>query len=86
MFYIFAFRSRTNSMCFYEALKNRQIPCSIMNTPREVAVGCGLSVRVPPEYLETAQKIYSYQPLNTFLGIFLLVNTPTGLSVERIMS
>ncbi|MCL2675198.1 MAG: DUF3343 domain-containing protein [Firmicutes bacterium] len=46
MYYIFAFRSRTGAMRFFEALNRERIVASLINTPKGIGIGCGLSVKV----------------------------------------
>ena len=40
-----AFRSRQQAMRLQGLLEREGVPCSIINTPHEVALGCGISVR-----------------------------------------
>ena len=46
-FGIAAFRSRTQVLRLEEALRRAGIDAGVISTPREVAIGCGLSVRFP---------------------------------------
>ena len=39
------FTARNSSMALYQRLKSERIRCEIVSTPREISVGCGLSVR-----------------------------------------
>ncbi len=48
-FGIAAFRSRQQVLRFEAALKREGLPVRVMTTPREVALGCGLSVYFPLE-------------------------------------
>ncbi len=48
-FGIAAFRSRQQVLRFEAALKREGLPVRIITTPREVALGCGLSVRFAME-------------------------------------
>lgn len=52
-FGIAAFRSRTQVLRLEEALRRAGMDAGVISTPREVAIGCGLSVRFP---LADAQK------------------------------
>ncbi|MBP5661780.1 MAG: DUF3343 domain-containing protein [Clostridia bacterium] len=45
-FLIISFRSRTQVMHFARILRGAGIFSDIISTPRQVAVGCGLSVKV----------------------------------------
>ena len=49
-----AFRSRQQVLRFEAALRQCGVPTSIVTTPRDISMGCGLSVRFP---LERAQEV-----------------------------
>ena len=68
--YLFAFRSRTQSMKLYDMLRTGGIDCEIINTPREVSASCGLSVRVPDSGGERAMQVYEYYKLDKLIGVF----------------
>ncbi len=68
--YLFAFRSRTQSMRLYDLLRTSGMRCEIVNTPREVSASCGLSVRVPEDDSERAFEICDYYHPDTLIGIF----------------
>ena len=70
MYYIFSFRSRNQSMRFYEALKKENCAAKLITTPRAVSVGCGLSVQVSSQAVEAGRRILSYSNYDTFLGLF----------------
>ena len=44
-FGIAAFRSRTQVLRLEDALRRAGLPAGVVSTPREVSLGCGLSVR-----------------------------------------
>ena len=46
---IAAFRSRQQVLHYESILSRRGIPVRVLSTPREVAVGCGLSLQFPVE-------------------------------------
>lgn len=68
--YLFAFRSRTQSMKLYDLLRTGGVMCEIMNTPRQVSDSCGLSVSVPDSQIERALGIFRYYGLSSAIGIF----------------
>ncbi|MCL2848172.1 MAG: DUF3343 domain-containing protein [Firmicutes bacterium] len=70
MYYIFAFRSRSESMGFYQRLNSLGIETKLISTPRIISIGCGLSVKVGTEYLETASDSLNACSVSTFLGVF----------------
>ena len=61
-FGIAAFRSRTQVLRFEDALRRAGLSAGVISTPREVAMGCGLSVRFELE--ETPQVMAVYRRLN----------------------
>ena len=46
-----AFRSRQQVLRFESALRQRGVPTGVVTTPRDISMGCGLSVRFPMERL-----------------------------------
>lgn len=42
-----AFRSRQQVLWFEAALRARGVPVEVISTPRDISMGCGLSVRFP---------------------------------------
>lgn len=42
-----AFRSRQHVMWFEQVLRRYGVPVSVISTPRDISMGCGLSVRFP---------------------------------------
>ena len=42
-----AFRSRQQVLWFEAALRRLGIPVEVISTPRDISMGCGLSVRFP---------------------------------------
>ena len=61
-FGIAAFRSRTQVLRMEDALRRAGLSAGIVSTPREVAIGCGLSVRF--ELAQTPQVVSVYRRLN----------------------
>lgn len=42
-----AFRSRQQVLWFEQMLRARGVPVGVISTPRDISMGCGLSVRFP---------------------------------------
>ena len=61
-FGIAAFRSRTQVLRLEDALRRAGLSAGVISTPRQVAIGCGLSVRF--ELSEYAQVMAVYRRLN----------------------
>ena len=43
---VVVFTSRTDTMKFYNAIKNYGLFCSVINTPRRLSSSCGVSVKI----------------------------------------
>lgn len=61
-FGIASFRSRTQVLRLEDALRRAGLSAGVISTPREVAMGCGLSVRF--ELHETPQVMAVFRRLN----------------------
>lgn len=61
-FGIAAFRSRTQVLRLEDALRRAGLSAGVISTPRQVAIGCGLSVRF--ELAEYPQVMAVYRRLN----------------------
>lgn len=64
------FKSRTQTMKFYERLSNLGVPCSVVNTPRQASLGCGLSVKFPVQYLSHVRRLLGSENYYSYGGIF----------------
>lgn len=76
-FDIVAFRSRSHALRFSQILKDSGYPNHIISTPKEVSIGCGLSVKFSPSltpYVIRLYNIYRY-PISGFYHIERLGNT-----------
>ncbi len=69
---IAAFRSRQQVIRFEEALRRAGIPAQIINTPRDVALGCGLSVRFDRRYLKGVQAVLNGEKSDQLIGLYLV--------------
>ena len=73
-FGIAAFRSRQQVLRFEAHLRKRRIACSVISTPREVAVGCGLSVRFNMADLQAVIREYRALQPGNLIGIYSVEN------------
>ena len=73
---IIAFRSRNQTAKMYEIFRANGIPSTVISTPREVGVGCGLSLRFDEGYLR--------HPLPSYVGFFSVLWNGRGFNVRRI--
>ncbi|MGN0776645.1 MAG: DUF3343 domain-containing protein [Candidatus Ventricola sp.] len=76
-FGIAAFRSRTQVLRLEDALRRAGLSAGVISTPREVAMGCGLSVRF--ELAEFDQVLAVYRRINAgaLIGFYRVDNYGT---------
>ena len=65
-----AFRSRSQAYKFYDILKRAGLTVRIISSPKEIAVGCGISVRIETAQLQRAVDIYKRNPPNATVGFY----------------
>ncbi len=81
---IVAFRSREHTLKFYNYLKQRGVPCAIVNTPKQAGVGCGLSVKIPTSaFAMVKNMLYGNRP-SSFAGYFAVSERASGRVVRSI--
>lgn len=68
------FRSRSQAIDCNARLRAAGIPASLINTPREANIGCGLSVKVPLGALERVKFIIKNVRYSAFYGYFRMQN------------
>lgn len=67
---IAAFRSRTQVLRLEAQLKRDGVACTVVSTPREVALGCGLSVRFDLADLERVRRTLTRMPVQGLIGLY----------------
>lgn len=73
---IAAFRSRQQVLRFENILRRAGVPAHVISTPRDVSIGCGLSVKFSPEYWDDVCSVYSRNRLDNLIGFYHV--EPTG--------
>ena len=69
-FGIAAFRSRQQVMRFESALRREGIFARVVTTPREVAMGCGLSVRFELSDLHRVKHVLDRENPGNLIGLY----------------
>lgn len=69
-FGIAAFRSRQQVMRFENALRREGIFARVVTTPREVAMGCGLSVRFDIHDSQRVRNVYMRVNPGNLIGFY----------------
>lgn len=77
-FGIAAFRSRQQVLLLESALKREGLSVNVITTPRDVALGCGLSVRFRMEDLEKVERIIASQGPTHLVGIYRVDRVGAG--------
>lgn len=73
-FGIASFRSRTHVLRLEEALRRAGLSAGIISTPREVALGCGLSVRFELSQLGQVAAVYRRLNPGALIGFYRVEN------------
>ena len=73
---IAAFRSRQQVMRFDSALRKAGIHSEIVSTPRDVSIGCGLSVAFDLRDTAAVLDVYRHSHPGNLIGFYEVVRTP----------
>ncbi len=65
-----AFRSRQQVLRFEERLRCMGVPVRVVSTPRDISMGCGLSVRFPLEYAPAVQSAARTGGTGNLIGLY----------------
>ncbi len=65
-----AFRSRQQVMRFEDILRRAGLNVRVISTPRDVAIGCGLSVEFPIRDAHTVQSIIGRAHVPNLIGLY----------------
>ena len=68
------FRSRSQAIDCNSRLRASGIPSSLINTPSEANIGCGLSIKIPQNFFERAIKVVINGRYSAFYGFFRTQN------------
>ena len=83
---IAAFRSR-QQVLRYEALLSREgVPVHVVSTPREIAVGCGLSLRFSLNDLHAVQSVLTRERPTNLIGLYMVDHRTGGRPVLTVIS
>ena len=65
-----AFRSRQQVLRFEAVLRRMGVPAQVVSTPRNISMGCGLSVRFPMEYLTQVRGALGASNPGNLIGLY----------------
>ena len=80
-----AFRSRQSVLRFDSALNEYGITSDIITTPRQISMGCGLSVRFDLAQLALAENLYYSGGYNNLIGFYRLNMDGTRVLISPIL-
>ena len=83
-FVLASFRSRTQVMYFNRILTGAGIKSEVINTPREIAIGCGLSVKLAKADLAAAQQLYTVYHPTSFVGFYTVGPDAQGRKITAV--
>lgn len=67
---IVVFKARTETLSFANILRGYNVPFQIINTPRNLNLSCGISVKMPAFRRDIAEEILRKRNFQSFAGIF----------------
>lgn len=79
-FGVAAFRSRTQVLRMESALRRAGVNVQVVSTPRDVAIGCGLSVRFPLHDFEKVKSTYQATRPGALIGFYRIDRPAQGKS------
>ena len=65
-----AFRSRQQVLRFEAVLRRMGVPGRVVSTPRDISMGCGLSVRFPMEYVTQVRGALAASNIGNLIGLY----------------
>lgn len=82
-FGIASFRSRQQVLKFESALRRAGVRVSVITTPRDVAVGCGLSLRFELDDYDTVDELYRRLRPTNLIGFYRVERYDDRRTVTR---
>lgn len=65
-----AFRSRQQVLRFEATLRQLGVPTRVVTTPRDISMGCGLSVRFPLDHLARVRQALAGMNPQNLIGLY----------------
>ena len=82
-FGIASFRSRQQVLKFEGALRRAGVRVSVITTPRDVAVGCGLSIRFELNEYDRVMDVYSQLRPSNLIGFCRVERDDSQRTITR---
>lgn len=83
---IVAFSSRNDSISFCDLVRKKGFPATLINTPRELSIGCGLSVSIEDRHIiDIRKQLLILTPhYRSYMGTFKVNKVGSRSSVIKI--
>ena len=81
---IVSYKSRNNLISFAKLVNRNGIPTQIINTPRSVAISCGLSIKTEYKYFNQIIKYIHSSNFSGFLGVYLVNKTIAFEQIDKL--
>lgn len=82
---IISFNSRNSLYAFAKILRSNNISVSIINTPRSIAISCGLSIKTNFIHLNLISNLIKQVNISGFIGIFIQTSNNSLQRYEKFM-
>lgn len=83
---IAAFRSRQQVLKYEALLARSGVASRVVSTPREIAVGCGLSLQFSMNDLRAVQSVLAHDRPANLMGLYMVDQRNGGRSVLTVIS
>ncbi len=81
---LIAFRSRAHTLRFYDLLRSYKVKATVVNTPKEARIGCGISVRCDESGLGYVNLSLLKTGFSSFIGVFKVTENGFLRSFKRL--
>ena len=81
---IISFKSRNSLYMFAKTMRANGITTSIINTPRSIAISCGLSIKTEMRYFSILLILLKQSKISDFIGMFSELKNETSIHYERL--
>jgi len=81
---VVVFKTKTEVFSFLEDARYYGIVGSVVSTPKEIKIGCGLSAKISDWHAYKARAVIFNGDYPTFYGVFTLRKTANGFSLKKL--
>ncbi len=81
---IAVFKQRNETMLFSQMLKNLGVYTTVINTPKQTMVSCGISVQFLGKFLAQAKRLLQSGRFTSFVGFYTHEKSNGEIKVKKI--